>query len=76
VNEEDFQKEIELIKEDVSGFKIPYSACQYFHDKAKNLSRDQLEGAVKQFHRAMEKRFNEEGGGIDPGKDTTRSSEK
>ena len=76
LDEEDFQEEIELIQEDVSGFKIPYSACQYFHDKVKNLSRDQLEEAVKHFHKAMEKRFNEEGGGIGPGEDTTRSSEK
>ena len=76
MDEENFQEEIELIKEDVSSFNIPYSACQYFHDRVKNLSRDQLQEAVKQFNRAMEKRFNEEGGDIAPGEDTTSSSEK
>ena len=56
MKEEDFLKEIESIKEDVSEFKIPYSACQYFHEKAKCLSKNQLDQAIRLFYQIMDEK--------------------
>ncbi|MFA4911259.1 MAG: hypothetical protein WC649_09500 [Desulfobacteria bacterium] len=57
MKEEDFIKEIELIEKDVSDFRIRYSACQYFHERAKYFSKTQLDKAVKLFHQIMEDKF-------------------
>ena len=57
MKEEDFLKEVQLIKEDVSEFRIPYSCCQYFHPKAKHYTKEQLDKAVDVFYRTMEERF-------------------
>jgi len=57
MEEEDFQREVELIKEDVSEFKIPYSACQYFHVRTKSFSKDQLDKAVTLFYQILEEKF-------------------
>lgn len=59
MKEEDFLKEVELIKEDVSEFKVRYSACQYFHERARHFSRDQLDKAVKLFNQMMGERFSD-----------------
>ena len=57
MKEEDFIKEIELIEKDVSDFRIRYSPCQYFHERAKYFSKSQMDKAVKLFHQIMEDKF-------------------
>lgn len=59
MREEDFLREIELIKEDVSEFEVHYSPCQYFHERAKYFSKDQLDRAVELFNQVIEKKFQE-----------------
>jgi hypothetical protein len=57
MKEEDFLEEFESIKKDVSEFKIPYPSCQYFHERARRFSKDQLDKAVELFYRIMEEKF-------------------
>ena len=62
MEEKEFLKEIELIKEDVSEFEIRYSPCQYFHERAKYFSGDQLKRAVDLFNHTIEEKFHKKDG--------------
>jgi hypothetical protein len=57
MDEQEFLREKERIKEDIDDFPWPYSPCEYFHGRERLFSDDQFEKVVEFFREYQQKRF-------------------
>ena len=57
MDEKEFRRELDRIREDIEDFPRPHSACEYFHGREKRFQAGQLKLAVEFFLKRQQERF-------------------